>query len=532
MAACAVFLLCVLSLQHAVVVIANNVVKRAALTDLSEGFCRSWKFGANIVNDVLYMIDLDGGIIPGDEDGSNNYLVELDLTSAFSTDDGSKYRMSLVDSSVPKLKDQALWSDKANTTLYSYGGRGASDTSADEGLWTYTIKNQEWKLQQASIKPVRLVGGAYTNAPDIQAAYWLGGYQSSDTTLSITDKTVDYAAGMIQFNTTTGVFTQLDAPFTPVQQGALVYIPVGEQGILVYVGGEVPSVQEGINATLTPNAWDYVQVYDIAADKWYKQTTTSSVSSRTEFCAVVEKDPSSSSYQVYVIGGADFRSNDVLYDVSYLSIPSFKWYRAGSLDEGRMSLTCAPYGRQIFGIGGRLAWADDSEAGCYDMPAFVYDSVSEVVREEFDPALSIYSVPSATADDIHDSPYPASWADPALASLFISPTNSTNSTGSASKENKDTGVNKGPIIGGVVGGVVGALMLLALIFAFIWYRRRKGKRQGGYPAEVQLNRDDDNLVGVELPAQSATSELEGSTERSELMAGEVHELDGGGSRIK
>lgn len=93
---------------------------------------------------------------------------------------------------------------------------------------------------------------AYVDAPQIQAAYWVGGFQNSDTTPAITDSTVDYATGMIQFNTTTGTFTQLDAPFAPVQQGALVYLPIGEKGVLVFVGGEVPSIQNGINATLTP----------------------------------------------------------------------------------------------------------------------------------------------------------------------------------------------------------------------------------------------------------------------------------------
>jgi hypothetical protein len=90
------------------------------------------------------------------------------------------------------------------------------------------------------------------NAPKIQAAYWVGGYQASDTTVSITDSTKNYASGMIQLNTTTGEYVALSAPFTPVQEGALAYIPVGEMGILLYVGGEVPSIQNGINATLTP----------------------------------------------------------------------------------------------------------------------------------------------------------------------------------------------------------------------------------------------------------------------------------------
>lgn len=58
---------------------------------------------------------------------------------------------------------------------------------------------------------------------------------------------------MIQLNTTTGVYTGLEAPFTPVQDGSLSYLPdVGEMGMLVFMGGEVPSIQNGENATFTP----------------------------------------------------------------------------------------------------------------------------------------------------------------------------------------------------------------------------------------------------------------------------------------
>ena len=75
---------------------------------------------------------------------------------------------------------------------------------------------------------------------------------------------------------------------------------------------------------------------------------------------------------------------------NYLSIPSFKWYTAAPLDEARMTLTCVTYGRQIFGIGGRKAWADDSAAGCYNAPAFIYDAQSEVSRSSFDVSSSIW----------------------------------------------------------------------------------------------------------------------------------------------
>ncbi|KAE8422773.1 hypothetical protein BDV36DRAFT_309790 [Aspergillus pseudocaelatus] len=464
---------------------------------------------------------------------SDNYLVQLDLSSSFSTDDGSKYKMSLIDSKVPKIKGQALWSNQDNTTLFTYGGNSLDVTSADQGLWTYTIADGSWKLQQTSIQPVRLQGGAYANAPEVQAAYWVGGFQNSDTTPAITDSTVNYATGMIQFNTTTGTLTQLDAPFTPVQQGALVYLPVGGKGILVFVGGEVPSIKDGINASLTPNPWNYAWVYDIAGNKWYNQTTTGSVASRTQFCAVVEQDLSTSTYQIYVIGGADYKSEESLTDVSYLSIPSFKWFQAGPLNKPRMTLVCQAYGRQIFGVGGRLAWAVDSGAGCYDMPAFIYDAQSEVIRTQFDPGLSAYSVPSATANDIKSSPYPSTWADPALKSLFEKTDNSTNSTDaqpepSSSASNSSTEV--GAIVGGVVGGIAGVAIILAIIFFILRKRRRDSQNQ------PQAEKWSDNApvvrgrVGGELPAEDPRRELEaGNNARSELRGTtrSVYELDGG-----
>ena len=43
----------------------------------------------------------------------------------------------------------------------------------------------------------------------------------------------------------------LDSPYTAVEQGALVFLPFGDEGILVFMGGEVPSIAKGANATLS-----------------------------------------------------------------------------------------------------------------------------------------------------------------------------------------------------------------------------------------------------------------------------------------
>lgn len=146
-----------------------------------------------------------------------------------------------------------------------------------------------------------------------------------------------YGTGMLQFNTTTQEFTSLDAPVTPVQEGALLYIPVGEMGLLVFIGGDTPSVKDGTDAklyavsivqsrrpqetaannALFQNSWDSVQVYDISAQKWYNQTTTGQVMSRTQFCATVHYDAAMSSYAIYVLGGAQLNGTgeDAMTDV-------------------------------------------------------------------------------------------------------------------------------------------------------------------------------------------------------------------------
>ncbi|KAJ5937351.1 hypothetical protein N7454_004651 [Penicillium verhagenii] len=492
---------------------ASVISKREVLSDLSGGWTRSYKFGVGIANSILYMVGLDGGLIPDDGDSDHHYLVTLDLTSSFSVNDGSNYKMTIVNDTVPAVKYQAFWASQDNSTMYMYGGLFVGNVSNDNGIWTYTPNQKTWQSQQESIIPARLVNGANTNAPAIQAAYWVGGYQASDTTTTITDSTMNYASGMIQLNTTTGIYTSLAAPFTPVQDGSLSYIPVGDMGILVYIGGEVPSIQNGINATLTPNTWDYVQVYDIATAKWYNQTTTGSVPSRTQYCASVQHDESLSTYEIFVISGADFDSEDVITDVSYLSIPSFKWYQASPLDQGRMTMDCATYGTQIFAVGGRNAWYVDSRAGTYTMPAFIYDADSQSVRDTFDPTRTTYAVSSSTYDDIKLSPYPSNWAAKSLESIFkTSSTSIISSQPKVSSSNSSHSSNTAVIVGGVVGGVVGlALILAALFYLFTRRNKRQGKIDVDsmkYTPEV-IHRSKEGQISE--MASNTTLELEPNT---------------------
>lgn len=65
---------------------------------------------------------------------------------------------------------------------------------------------------------------------------------------------------MIQLNTSTGEYSPLTPPFPAVQEGSLSYLPVGDMGILVYIGGDVPSTPDGISPTMTPVSLVYEQL--------------------------------------------------------------------------------------------------------------------------------------------------------------------------------------------------------------------------------------------------------------------------------
>lgn len=73
---------------------------------------------------------------------------------------------------------------------------------------------------------------------------------------------------------------------------------------------------------LSKNSWDSVQIYDISAKKWYNQTTTGQVKSRTQFCATVQYDAAMSSYAIYVLGGVDLSGKDAMTDVYVCRSPA------------------------------------------------------------------------------------------------------------------------------------------------------------------------------------------------------------------
>ncbi|KAJ6065866.1 hypothetical protein N7444_001519 [Penicillium canescens] len=158
------------------------------------------------------------------------------------------------------------------------------------------------------------------------------------------------------------------------QQGGiikLIWVPTGERGILVVIGGGVyPEVlypsglskaQQKQNAEEDPSFMQEIPIYDIASQSWYVQNTTGDIPSlgRTMFCSTLASASDGSSHNIYIYGGYDGQDGEnVPYDDVYvLSLPSFIWTKVynGSSTHGRSGHRCfRVFPDQMLVMGGRF----------------------------------------------------------------------------------------------------------------------------------------------------------------------------------
>jgi hypothetical protein len=141
-------------------------------------------------------------------------------------------------------------------------------------------------------------------------------------------------------------------------EGALLYIPAGDGGMLIYMGGI--QVQNG---TRTAQPMTEILVHDIANARWYKQKTSgaSVPKARRRFCAGVVWTADRSSYNIYLFGGASIDDGIGYGDVWILSLPSFTWIKyfpTADDDAGELphhSASCNIYGNsQMLIMGGHF----------------------------------------------------------------------------------------------------------------------------------------------------------------------------------
>ncbi|KAI1412191.1 hypothetical protein F5Y13DRAFT_163849 [Hypoxylon sp. FL1857] len=374
-------------------------------------------------------------------------------------------------------------------------------------------------------------GGA-ANAPSENKAWYFGGYRSpswgpiyeyfnsSDDPSHVSNTLVTLDMSTQQSEIWTNVTLP---PGTPSRANpSVVWVPVGEQGILVVLGGVTYPDYINSNRTSTnaaqstkdsPGFMSKIDVYDIAGKKWYQQPTDSSPPQYAKGCAVLGVAQDQSSFNIYYYGGyngldenSDFNDN-----VWILSLPTFMWMQvsSGTPEHGRAGHQCVtPYPDQMITIGGRTSYKGDS-LQCLDgdPPGFLqaYNLTSGEWMDSYDPkSWDEYGVPEMIHMMIGGSynggatltAPAAGWATSGLGNVFATPYNTSKLTtyypyssvgpGNGTRGEAHSGGGGGTPgwVGAVLGVVLGLVFITAVVVGILLYRKRKllGKKNGSEPS--------------------------------------------------
>ncbi len=158
--------------------------------------------------------------------------------------------------STPTVHGGILWSDDANKILYQYGGEYGNGKPEDSRLWYYDIVYNSWNVSNASMTDIRrsswgknmlsieytrlIALGAGAVAQDKAKGYYYGGWLTDASVPGYSGRTA--LQNMLVYDMLTNTFRNQSGPdHVPRAEGVMVYLPVGDSGLVVYFGGiELP----------------------------------------------------------------------------------------------------------------------------------------------------------------------------------------------------------------------------------------------------------------------------------------------------
>ncbi|KAI2473096.1 hypothetical protein F4781DRAFT_262285 [Annulohypoxylon bovei var. microspora] len=525
------------------------------------------------LKDVVY---LDGGnqqLVAGMVDGKINTLIGDDnplgliWTYNFSTPFNENTNFSTIlgtlskapgggaaNNFAPNFHDGALLAN--NDEFYLYGGtlKLTGEYSApDGGSVLGYMKSEYGENGRAFLAGFRnedlpddmtryVTFGAAAGAPSENRSWYFGGYRSASwgpiyDPINSTYNPSSVSNTFITLDMTTQqqeVWKNVTLPNgTQSRAGpSMVWVPVGEQGILVVLGGVTyPNYdnQDGESQNVAQNEKDSpgfmstIDVYDVAGDKWYRQPTQGAPPALTRGCAVVATASDHSSFNIYYYGGYDGLNvtSDFNDDVWILTLPTFMWMKvtSGTTDHARAGHQCVmPYPDQMITIGGAVSKKGGSVSNCLsgDNPSMfqAYNLTAGKWMDSYDPnSWNEYGVPEMihmmvggdySGGATITAPTPGGWATPSLGSVFATPYDASKLTsfypyssmgpGNGTRGEAHSGGGGGTPgwVGAVLGVVLGLVFVTAVVVGIILYRRRKllKRNPNGQPPTDENGRKD------------------------------------------
>ena len=189
-------------------------------------------------------------------------------------------------STVPDVIGGALWADTVNKKVYLFGGEFDLNVHAPPSLFSlfaYDALYDFWEdLGRPDIALDSPSFGGNVAVPEHGLGFFYGGWLNNATvpgwsgTPLATDTLVVYDMDQDTWKNKTGPDN------TGRAEGVMVYIPAGDNGFLVYLGG----LQDQFgNGTIEGQPMDQIFLYDFVAEKWYSQTASGFIpDERRRFC--------------------------------------------------------------------------------------------------------------------------------------------------------------------------------------------------------------------------------------------------------
>ncbi|KAI9892631.1 MAG: hypothetical protein M1814_001324 [Vezdaea aestivalis] len=487
----------------------------------------------------------------------------------------------------PSLLNQTLsqagefWYSKDSLFLYAGFGKTGAPNIPTNGLTYYNTTSQKWGVKQVGggdYNAGERYEGSFTSVPDQGLAFHLGGDFNTPSpgllTFNISNPNTPRWTNQTLGNSTQGL------PVPVTLQGVMTYLPVGESGILLEMGGYNQRALTFAKGGFWPtNDLDKVNIFDIASQTWLQMPITGNKPPQLDaFCLGVVPSPDKSSFQVYLYGGWNLGQGRAYSDVYILAVPSFRWIKVTSTNDpegygipryGRYRHKCAVWkDTQMFVLGGLVKSGTNEIQGvanCTNIPPIrVFDTAQLIWKTTFDPSPSTpYSVPKIVSDVIGGnasggatikSPF-GGWPSAQLETIF-SKMPSTPSPTSVPLVYRPIASSKSRLPVGAIASIAIAsfFVLFFAALAFFW-RRRAHKRaaqaardaatvtvnwstdskhpsnlQSSYasemPSPVQLPQEGSGTQRFpgELQGSEAGAELEGEGIIAELSAGDIGPL--------
>lgn len=199
---------------------------------------------------------------------------------------------------VPTVAGGILWGDEVNKKFVVFGGESTQGLAQNYHLFSYDILYNSWADLGPPTTPVPpniSSYGAGVSISQLGQGYYYGGWISNISMRGWTQPPT-MSTNMYRYDYDANKLSVMNSPDGLGRaEGGMSWIPAGDNGLLVYLGGIVDLG----NGTKSPQPMDKILIYDPQTNAWFTQTASGVIpQNRARFCMDAAWAPDRSSYNM------------------------------------------------------------------------------------------------------------------------------------------------------------------------------------------------------------------------------------------